>query len=193
MSTPLAQAARPSPSSVLDFRTEAGIRHAWLAHGPELRAFARRRLGDAGHAEDALQETFLRAWRSADRFDPTRGSARTWLYSIMSNLLIDAARARASRPVTTPIASDIAASEEVDALLTSLTLSSALGALSPEHREVIVHGYLKERPYVEIAARLGIPVGTVRSRLFYAREALSAALHRIGAVESSSREASAAA
>ena len=193
MSTRRAHAARPSPTSVLDLRTEAGIRRAWLAHGPELGAYARRKLGDRGHAEDALQETFLRAWRSADRFDPTRGTVRTWLYSIMRNLLIDAARARASRPVTTALASDVAASDEVDALLTSLTLSVALGALSADHREVIVHGYLKGRSHVETAALLGIPIGTARSRLFYAREALSAALHRIGVLESSSRETFAAA
>ena len=90
-----------------DLRTEAGIRHAWLAHGPELRAFAFRRLGDRGLAEDALQETFLRAWRKPTTSMPTRGSVRTWLYAIMRNLLVDMARARASRPQTSPVVPDV--------------------------------------------------------------------------------------
>ena len=184
MRTSRAQTVRSSAGSVLDLRTEAGIRHAWLTHGPELRAFAIRRLGDRGHAEDALQETFLRAWRAADRFDPTRGTARSWLYGIMRNLLIDGARARVSRPATTAFRSDVAASEEIDTLLDSLTLSAALRALSVKHREVIVHGYLKGLPHVEIAELLGVPLGTVRSRLFYARAALCSALTRIGAGES---------
>ena len=193
MRTSGTQAVRPSAAPVLDLRTEAGIRHAWLTHGAELRAFAMRRLGDRGHAEDALQETFLRAWRSADRFDPTRGTARSWLYGIMRNLLIDGARARASRPATTAIGSDMAGGEDIDALLDSLTLSVALRALSVEHREVIVYGYLRGLRHVEIAELLGIPLGTVRSRLFYAREALCAALTRIGADESHARHARVAA
>jgi RNA polymerase sigma-70 factor (ECF subfamily) len=57
-------------------------------------------------------------------------------------------------------------------LLGSLTIGTALEGLSPEHREVVYHCYLKERPHAEVAALLGVPVGTVRSRLFYARHAM---------------------
>ena len=66
--------------------TEQGIRAAWQEHGPLLRAFAVRRLRDRELAEDVLQETFLRAWRKADRFDAQRGAVRTWLFAIMCNL-----------------------------------------------------------------------------------------------------------
>ena len=166
-----------------DLRTEAGIRHAWIAHGSELRAIAFRRLGDRGLAEDALQETFLRAWRNADHFDARRGSVRTWLYAIMRNLLIDMARARASRPQTSPIVTDVVARDELERLLGWLTLADALQGLSPDHRQVIIHSYVTQRPHSEIAQLLGVPVGTVRSRLFYAREALSSALRESGAVE----------
>ena len=167
----------------LDLRTDAGIRHAWIAHGPELRAYAFRRLRDHGLAEDAVQETFLRAWRKAGAFDIARGSVRTWLYAIMRNLLVDMARARASRLRTLPIVRDVAAGDEVDRLLGSLTIADALRRLSPEHRQVIVESYVTQRPHSEIAEFLGVPIGTVRSRLFYAREALGNALRQIGAIE----------
>ena len=57
-----------------------------------------RSLGDAGLAEEAVQETFLRAWRAGERFDPQIGSLRTWLFAILRNVVIDLGRARAARP-----------------------------------------------------------------------------------------------
>ena len=152
-----------------DIRIEEGIRRAWLVHGPGLRGFAFRSLGDRGLAEDALQETFLRAWRKRDHFDAARGSVRIWLYAIMRNLLVDMARARASRPWTSPAVPDVPAADELDGLLGSLAVAEALRRLSPEHRQVIVQNYVTQRPQSEIAEFLGVPVGTVRSRLFYAR------------------------
>jgi RNA polymerase sigma-70 factor, ECF subfamily len=66
-----------------------------------------------------------------------------------------------------------------------MTLVDALKNLSPEHRELLVHCYLRQHPYAEVAALLGVPVGTVRSRLFYARGALGGALRAIGEGEPS--------
>ena len=62
---------------------EQDVREAYSAHGPELYGFAVRSLGDAGLAEEAVQETFLRAWRAGERFDPQIGSLRTWLFAIL--------------------------------------------------------------------------------------------------------------
>jgi RNA polymerase sigma-70 factor (ECF subfamily) len=172
-----------TPGEAHDLGTDAGVRDAWTAHGSELRAYAFRRLGDHGLAEDAVQETFLRAWRNAGSFNTSRGSVRTWLYAIMRNLLVDLARARAVRPQTSPEMPDVAAGDALDGLLGSLTVADALRRLSPEHRHVIVQNYVTQRSHSEIAELLGVPVGTVRSRLFYRREALSNALRQIGAVE----------
>lgn len=77
---------------------ETVLRAAYDEHGRELFALAYRSLGDRGRAEEAVQETFLRAWRRADRFDPRRATLRTWLYAICRNVVIDAIRARAARP-----------------------------------------------------------------------------------------------
>src|SRR5436853_7598926 len=77
---------------------ERDVREAYAAHSGELYGFAVRSLGDAGLAEEAVQETFVRAWRAGDRFDPKIGSLRTWLFAILRNVVIDLGRARSVRP-----------------------------------------------------------------------------------------------
>src|ERR1700755_2535466 len=74
------------------------VREAYAAHSGELYGFAMRSLGDAGLAEEAVQETFLRAWKAGERYDPEIGSLRTWLFAILRNVVIDLGRARAPRP-----------------------------------------------------------------------------------------------
>src|SRR5437667_10710649 len=78
--------------------TDDGVRAVYAAHGPELYRFALRSLGDRGLAEEAVQETFVRAWQAANRFDDALGSLRTWLFAIVRNVVIDLSRARAVRP-----------------------------------------------------------------------------------------------
>lgn len=75
--------------------TDEGFRAVYAAHGRELYRFAMRSLGDRGRAEEAVQDTFVRAWRAADRFDRELGSLRTWLFAIVRNAVIDLSRARA--------------------------------------------------------------------------------------------------
>lgn len=161
-------------ASCIDLRTEPGLRRAWIAYGPELRRFAAARLRDRHRAEDALQETFLRAWRSADRFDPERGSMRTWLFGIMRNLLIDLARANALRRQVAVTTIDTEVPDRVDATLDALVVADAIESLSPVHRAVVVACYLDGQPHGRVAELLQLPVGTVRSRLFYARKTLAA-------------------
>src|ERR671937_598350 len=78
--------------------SERDVREAYSAHAGELYGFAMRSLADPGLAEEAVQETFLRAWRAGQRFDPELGSLRTWLFAILRNVVIDLGRARAARP-----------------------------------------------------------------------------------------------
>src|SRR3954451_8919907 len=77
---------------------DAALRAVYDAHGGELYRFARRSLGDAGQAEDAVQEAFVRAWRASSSYDPAKASQRTWLFAILRNVVIDVVRARRSRP-----------------------------------------------------------------------------------------------
>src|ERR1700739_1831657 len=87
-----------NPGRMPTFTRERDVREAYAAHSGELYRFAVRSLGDRGLAEEAVQETFVRAWRAADRFDDELGSLRTWLFAIVRNVVIDLSRARAVRP-----------------------------------------------------------------------------------------------
>ncbi|MGH9274435.1 MAG: sigma-70 family RNA polymerase sigma factor [Acidimicrobiales bacterium] len=164
---------------------DAALRSAYDAHGGELYRFARRALGDAGQAEDAVQEAFVRAWRASDRYDPARASQRTWLFAILRNVVIDQVRARRSRP---PMASDGDAGEQmvasaddaIDHVLTGWQVEAALGVVAEEQRRVLVEVHWRGRPYAEVAAELGVPEGTVKSRVYYGLRAMRTALEAGG-------------
>lgn len=147
------------------------------AHGPELYRFAQRALGDAGAAQDVVQDTFLRAWRAADRYDPQLASLRVWLFSIARNVIIDHHRARQARPwlgelAGEPAADAPAAVDAIDELMRSWVVEEAMRCLNEDHRRALAETALAGRPYDEVAAELGIPVSTLRSRVFYGLKAL---------------------
>jgi RNA polymerase sigma-70 factor (ECF subfamily) len=158
------------------------LRAAYDDHGGELFALAYRSLGDRGRAEEAVQETFLRAWRGADRYDPQRATVRTWLYAICRNVVIDAGRALAARPrLADAELPDLPVLERpLEQLLVGLQVEEALRRLSDQHRVVLVEVHLRDRPAAEVAAQLGVPVGTVRSRVYYGLKALRLVLEEMG-------------
>lgn len=158
---------------------EEDLRAAYSAHGGELYGFAFRSLGDTHRAEEVVQETFLRAWRAADRFDPELGSPRTWLFAILRNLIIDARRAEA--PPSVPLDGRHPRQESgIDQVLLSWQMEEALRRISDDHRRVLVETYYRARPHAEVASELGIPEGTVKSRTYYALRALRLALEEMG-------------
>src|SRR4249919_2454535 len=158
---------------------ERDVREAYAAHAGELYGFASRSLGDSGLAEEAVQETFLRAWRAGERFDPELGSLRTWLFAILRNIVIDLGRARAVRPRVAEGGVEPAV-EPVDEALLGWQIEEAMRRIGDQHRQVLVETYYKERPYAEVAAELGVPEGTVKSRVYYGLRALRVALEEIG-------------
>ncbi|HEY5977246.1 MAG TPA: sigma-70 family RNA polymerase sigma factor [Solirubrobacterales bacterium] len=158
---------------------ERDVREAYSAHAGELYGFAMRSLGDAGLAEEAVQETFLRAWRAGKRFDPEIGSLRTWLFAIIRNVVIDLGRARAARPGVAKEGIE-ASVEPIEESLLAWQVEEAMRRIGDQHRRILVETYYRGRPYAEVAADLGIPVGTVKSRVYYALRALRIALEEIG-------------
>ncbi|WP_432277417.1 sigma-70 family RNA polymerase sigma factor [Kitasatospora brasiliensis] len=138
--------------------------------------------GDRQRAEDVVQETLLRAWRNIHRLDPEAGSLRPWLVTVARRIVIDGHRSALARPreVDASALEQLPAEDEIDRALRMMTVADALGDLSPAHREIIVETYLKGRTANEAAAELGIPAGTVRSRLFYALRSLRLALEERG-------------
>ena len=162
-----------------------GLRTAYRAHGPELYGMALRTLGDRGLAEEVVQETFLRAWSAAERFDPELGSLRTWLFAIARNVVIDIARARAVRPRVAEGDAGVEdrADEHADPYERAMLgweVEEALRRLGEAHRTVLVETYYRGRPYAEVAAQLGVPEGTVKSRVYYALRALRNVLEEMG-------------
>jgi RNA polymerase sigma-70 factor, ECF subfamily len=158
---------------------ESDVRQAYAAHAGELYGFALRSLEDPGLAEEAVQDTFLRAWRAGERFDPQIGSLRTWLFAILRNVVIDLGRARSSRPVTTGDVPD-QGHEPLEQMLVSWQVEEALRRIGDQHRRVLVETYLRGRPYADVAAELGVPEGTVKSRVYYGLRALRNALEEMG-------------
>lgn len=163
---------------------DEALRAVYAAHGAELYRFARRSLGDAGAAEDAVQETFLRAWRASSTYDPARSSQRTWLFAILRNVVIDLARARRVRPPLAGTADERAAEaatdDDLDRALTAWQVEAALAELDDDHRRVLVEVHWRGRAYAEVAHELGIPAGTVKSRVYYGLRALRGALEAQG-------------
>jgi RNA polymerase sigma-70 factor (ECF subfamily) len=153
--------------------------HAGYA-GP-LFVFALRRLGDPRSAEEVVQDTLLRAWRHASRFDPERGSLSSWLFTIARNVTTDRLRRQGARPETPAIVEDVELSvADIDRAIEAWQLAEALHALSPEHREAILTVHYLGFTVHEAADRLDLPEGTVKSRVFYGLKALRLHLEEQG-------------
>jgi RNA polymerase sigma-70 factor, ECF subfamily len=158
---------------------ERDVRAAYAAHAGELYGFAMRSLSDSGLAEEAVQETFVRAWRAGDRFDPQIGSLRTWLFAILRNVVIDLGRARAARPGVGEGGTE-ATVDPLDEALLSWQVEEAMRQIGDQHRRVLVETFYKGRPYSEVAEELGVPEGTVKSRVYYGLRALRVVLEEMG-------------
>ncbi|HEY0375057.1 MAG TPA: sigma-70 family RNA polymerase sigma factor [Amnibacterium sp.] len=150
-------------------------------HGGDLLRYAQRHARNRESAEDVVQETFSRAWRHPAAVSGTSSSARAWLFTVARNLIVDELRsAHHNREIAVDAVPEQAVGDSADALLDRILLSDALTGLSPEHRAVLVDAYWGGRSVREIAERLGVPEGTVKSRLHYGMRALRLALQERG-------------
>jgi RNA polymerase sigma-70 factor, ECF subfamily len=158
------------PGGCAGLCTEDGLARAVAAHRGRMLARARLVVGDRDLAEDVVQEALLRAWRSCAAFDPEGGPLAHWLLVLTRNVAVDLVRARQRRPQAplTP-AHEAGSTDPGFAELVDLRaqLRQLLQAVGPEHRQVIVETLLRDRPPALVAADLGIPAGTLRSRLHY--------------------------
>ena len=128
---------------------------------------ALRRIGDRGRAEDATQDTFASIWRSASRYDPTRGRPASWLYTVARNAIIDGLRRRPDPTVSDP--PDIATgepgpAEAAESEWVSWRVHRALETLPESERPLVELAYWSGMSQSEIADFLGMPLGTVKTR-----------------------------
>ena len=141
------------------------------------------RLGASGAAaEELAQETMLAVWRKAALFDPARAGASTWIFTIARNLRIDAIRRDRPPPAEedpTDSAPEPGADAVVFAAEREARVREALKTLPPEQMQIVELSFFSEEPHSAIAERLGLPLGTVKSRLRLAMGRLRALLEDV--------------
>jgi RNA polymerase sigma-70 factor, ECF subfamily len=154
----------------------APLEYARLAHAHVDAAYqlAGYLLGDATEAQDAVQDALVKAWKNWGSLR-TRGSFNPWFDRIVVNVCRDRMRRhRTVRIVDLELAGEVPAVDEFHALLAEDEVTRAVGRMSPEHRIVIAMRFWQDLTLEETADRLGLPVGTVKSRQHYALQALRA-------------------
>jgi RNA polymerase sigma-70 factor (ECF subfamily) len=137
---------------------------------PRVKSYMLRLGSDAAQAEELAQEAMAAVWRKADRYDPERAAASTWIFTVARNLRIDAFR-RQNHPELDPndpalvpelpVSADLIVARKQDASL----IHKALAELSQEQREVLRLSFFDDQTHMQISETLDIPLGTVKSRI----------------------------
>ncbi len=157
-------------------RFEVLFRH----FAPRVKAYMARS-GSPGAAEELMQETMVSVWNKAAMYDPAKGAAATWIFSIARNLRIDAWRRERhpefdeQDPAFQP-APEPAADNRLEIAQSAAQVRAALGALPPDQAEVLRLAYFEDSSQSAIATALGVPLGTVKSRMRLALAKLRMAL-----------------
>lgn len=149
-------------------------------YAPKVRAFMAMKTKDRQQAEELMQETMTSVWTKAIQFDPTRGNVSAWIFTIARNIRIDAYRRK--RPVfdvddQALVPEEIMpADREYEQAQEAEILRKALELLPPEQQDVLKRAFFEDTPHSAIAAQMGLPLGTVKSRIRLAFSKLRDAL-----------------
>ncbi len=160
----LADASDEEVLALVASGSEVAFRTIWQRYGAAVFSLCLRRLSDRGAAEDATQEAFANVWRRADTFDPGRGSAAGWLYAVARNAAAQEARHRRRDAVPVAVLDQEQAADEEEAV-TRLVVHAALTRIPATEREVLELAYFDDLSHSQIADRLSLPLGTVKTRI----------------------------
>lgn len=148
--------------------------------GALFRYVARLTGGDPHLAEDIVQETVVRAWQHPAVMTTSHPSIRPWLFTVARNLVIDHHRRRSRAPEVLTEFEEHQVRDHADATLLSQDMTTALSRLSRDHRNALWTVYYRGHDLPEAARVLGIPVGTVKSRVHYGLRALGNIVRELG-------------
>ena len=157
------------------------FRKLFEAYAPRVKSYMMRQGADANTAEELAQETLLTVWRKAGLYSGEKGSATTWIFTIARNLRIDRLRKEVAwQPLPedndeTP-SDDISPDEEVSERERRDRVQAVLSELPADQSEVVVLSYIEGLSHSEIAEKLGLPLGTVKSRMRLAYQKIRDAL-----------------
>lgn len=150
-------------------------------YAPALWRFVTGLTRDPAAAEDIVQETLIRLWKHPAVLQRPEPAVRSWLFTVARHLVIDDRRsARKRHELSGDTLPETAAADQTDRVLDAWLIADALAGLSPEHRDVIMHAYYRGEATAEIAQKLHVAEGTVKSRLHYALRAMRLALQERG-------------
>ncbi len=181
-------AARATSDEMLLEKIATGDRTAmhtlYARHNVRVYRFVLRMLRDSAAAEDLVSQVFLDVWRTASQFEG-RSQVSTWLLSIARFKALTALRQRKHEDIDQEDVMQIADQADtpeasLDRSRTSAILRACVAKLSPAHREIISLVYYHEKSVEEVAALIGIPASTVKTRMFYARKQLAELLKNAG-------------
>lgn len=154
----------------------APVEQLYHRYGRRLFRFGVQQLGNEGLAQELVQETFVRLWRGAGRFDAAKSSVGTYLYVIARSVAADIRKRPSSRPLMPVEEADIPpVPDTVDQIVNSMAVREALDTLTREQAEVIRLSQ-EGLSQSQIAERVGIPLGTVKTRSHHGMRALRTAL-----------------
>lgn len=155
---------------VADDRDREAFQSLFLHFGPRVKAMMLKSGTDHAQAEDLVQDVMMTVWRKVHLYAPERGGVGTWIFTIARNARIDRLRRNSSRPYEDVDELELASEgpDAVDEMLAgqqAQRIAMALGELPKEQRQVIEFAYVHDMPQREIAEKLALPLGTVKSRM----------------------------
>jgi RNA polymerase sigma-70 factor, ECF subfamily len=155
---------------IAEARDRLAFAQLFDAYAPRVKNFMMRKGANPDQAEDLVQETMIAVWNKAALYAPDRGGVSTWIFTIARNLRIDRLRREKSSMFTDldnydAESGDTAADDAIGRVQEDAQVAKALAQIPPEQRELLILSYVDDLPQSEIAMRLQIPLGTVKSRM----------------------------
>ncbi|MEP3475135.1 MAG: sigma-70 family RNA polymerase sigma factor [Rhodomicrobiaceae bacterium] len=165
-------------------RDKEAFEQLFIYFAPRVKAVLMKQSSDANTAEDLMQETMLTVWNKADKFSKYRGSVSAWIFTIARNKRIDGYRKQGTKHYLDiediELTDDAMGSEEIlisnerDKMVTDIS-----NTLPIEQKEIIEMSFVKELSQTEISKKLGIPLGTVKSRMRLAYEKIRKSVEEV--------------